>query len=101
MNSEILSNINLIRINTFEEVQNYLVKNLNNYDYIFSIDFLYKNSCIIKDPDLKKILDKWCVISHGMDSFIGLDLKKIYFSYKTNFFFYIKLYVSTWHRIFR
>ena len=87
LNSEILSNINLIRINTFEEVQNYLVKNLTNYDYIFSIDFLYKNSCIIKDPDLNKILDKWCVISHGMDSFIGLDLKKIYFSYKTNFFF--------------
>ena len=87
LKSEILSNINLVKINTFEEVQKYLVKNLSNFDYIFSIDFLEKDSCVLNDSDLNKILDKWCVISHGMDSIISLNPEKIYFSKNTKFFF--------------
>lgn len=89
-------NNNLIKKKVFfsslDELFLYLIK--GKIKYIFSLDFISKSKYLnhlknysIDKKELDLLLSKWCVISHGMDSFDNIRKHKILFNKKTKFFF--------------
>ena len=82
--------IKKIKVKKFiDEIQfhNFCIHESKNISFIFSLHFLSKERFKISKKFLQSITKKWCVIGHGMDSFIQFENEDTYLDYKVNFFF--------------
>ena len=81
--------IKKIKVKKFiDEIQfhNFCIHEFKNISFIFSLHFLSKERFKISKKFLQSITKKWCVIGHGMDSFIQFKNEDTYLDYKVNFF---------------
>jgi hypothetical protein len=76
------------------DISNYIIKKTKEINFFISYDFIDARHFIFSELFFKSIKFKWCVIMHGMDSFVNLKYlnnKKIYL--KDFYFFYSSKYM--------
>ena len=95
--------IKKIKVKKFiDEIQfhNFCIHEFKNISFIFSLHFLSKERFKISKKFLQSITKKWCVIGHGMDSFIQFKNEDTYLDYKVNFFFFVKFFFKRRKKIY-
>lgn len=91
-NINFLSKIEKIFFNNQNELKEFIIKNYEIFDYIFSIRFISGQQMFF-DNFNEKISKKWCVINRGLDSFSQFDDKDIYFG--ETIFFSVSDYINS------
>ncbi len=84
----------LIKFSDKQEFHNFCIDNSKNISFIFSLHFISKERFKISKKFLKSITKKWCVVGHGMDSFIQFKNEDTYLNYEVNFFFSSKFFLK-------
>ncbi len=86
LKSSILKKIKRVYFTKSIKLQNYIIKNIKNISFIFSLVFISENRFLIDKKFLNLIKNKWCVINHGTDNFAQLKDEKTDFDYNPFFF---------------
>ncbi len=89
-----LKKIKLIKFSDKIEFHNFCIDNSKNISFIFSLHFISKERFKVSKKFLKSVTKKWCVVGHGMDSFIQFKNEDTNLNYEVNFFFSSKYFLK-------
>ena len=87
LKTKTIAKIKIIKIENKIKLHNFFLKNIKDISFIFSLTFLSNKRFLITTQFLKIIDKKWCVVSHGQDSFSQFKDEDTYINYSPNFFF--------------
>jgi hypothetical protein len=86
--------IKIVYFDKKKEITNFIISNSSQVDFFLSYDFIMERHFCISELFLQSIKFKWCVIMHGMDTFVNLKfLGAKELNFKEFYFFYISKYM--------